>query len=112
MRRPDFGQSRPTVRVPQVERSASPSISRLTESVSPVAPPSHMRPLSRTASSPRPSAVGTPSFSPGDRVEHERFGKGLVTAVEGTGDDLRISVDFEAVGNKKLLLKFARLTKI
>ena len=112
MRRPDFGQSRPSVSTPQVGRTPSPFNVRRTESASPVAPPSHMRPLSRTASSPRPSATGASSFTIGERVEHERFGKGLVTAVEGAGDDLRISVDFEAVGNKKLLLKFARLTKL
>ncbi len=42
-------------------------------------------------------------------VYHERFGKGLVNLVEGTGSDRKASIDFEKFGRKKLLLNFAKL---
>lgn len=45
----------------------------------------------------------------GIEVFHERFGKGKVLAVEGTGPNRKATVFFPAVGQKQLLLKFARL---
>ena len=42
-------------------------------------------------------------------VYHERFGKGLVDLVEGTGSDRKALIDFEKFGRKKLLLNFAKL---
>ena len=42
-------------------------------------------------------------------VYHERFGKGLVALVEGTGSDRKAFIDFEKFGRKKLLLNFAKL---
>ena len=48
----------------------------------------------------------------GDRIEHQRFGLGTVTAVEGTGENAKATVDFEIVGVKQLLLKFAKYKKV
>ncbi|HCV43676.1 MAG TPA: DNA helicase, partial [Bacteroidetes bacterium] len=45
----------------------------------------------------------------GARVVHEAFGKGRVVAIDGRGDNARAIVDFESVGKKHLLLKFANL---
>ncbi len=42
-------------------------------------------------------------------VTHETFGAGRIVALDGHGDAARAIVDFDAVGRKKLLLKFARL---
>ena len=42
-------------------------------------------------------------------VEHSRFGKGKVVAMEGVGSNKKATVFFQNVGNKQLLLKFARL---
>ena len=44
----------------------------------------------------------------GVRIEHERFGLGTVTKLEGTGDNLKATVEFSHVGTKQLLLKFAK----
>ncbi len=44
----------------------------------------------------------------GDIIEHERFGRGKVTAVESSGSDKRAFVDFDSSGKKQLLLKFAK----
>lgn len=44
----------------------------------------------------------------GMRIEHNRFGKGTILAVDTDATDARIEVKFDTVGSKKLLLKFAR----
>jgi len=49
---------------------------------------------------------------PGMRVEHSLFGEGKVIAKEGRGDQVKAVVYFRNVGEKKLLLKFARLKRI
>ena len=48
----------------------------------------------------------------GDRIEHQRFGLGTVMAVEGMGENAKATVDFEIVGVKQLLLKFAKYNKV
>lgn len=45
----------------------------------------------------------------GVRVIHERFGKGVVIAVEGNAPNTTARVKFGSVGEKKLLLRFAKL---
>jgi DNA helicase-2/ATP-dependent DNA helicase PcrA len=42
-------------------------------------------------------------------VEHQRFGKGIVTKVEGAGDSRKATVLFDSFGEKQLVLKFAKL---
>ncbi len=44
----------------------------------------------------------------GNVIEHERFGIGSVLEVEGTGDNTKARIKFLNVGEKTLLLKFAR----
>ena len=51
-------------------------------------------------------------LSPGDRVTHERFGQGEVRSVEGEFPNATAVIEFDAAGPKKLLLRFAKLTKI
>ncbi|MBL7812793.1 MAG: UvrD-helicase domain-containing protein [Bacteroidetes bacterium] len=45
----------------------------------------------------------------GARVQHQRFGYGVVTAVEGEGDNRKATVNFDGLGEKKLVLKFAKM---
>lgn len=45
----------------------------------------------------------------GARVVHEAFGKGRVVAIDGVGENTRAIVEFESVGRKHLMLKFAHL---
>ena len=44
----------------------------------------------------------------GRLIEHERFGRGEVVRLEGSGDNCKATVRFENSGDKQLLLKFAR----
>ena len=49
------------------------------------------------------------NLSAGQQVLHQRFGRGIVERIEGTGDNLKATVRFENAGTKQLLLKFAKL---
>lgn len=59
----------------------------------------------------------TPGFTPSDtsnlqvgmEVEHERFGFGKVINVEGSKTDVKATIFFKELGQKQLLLKFAKL---
>lgn len=48
----------------------------------------------------------------GCRVMHSQFGEGVVIRSEGSGEALRLLVNFEGAGQKLLLAKYARLQKI
>jgi len=48
----------------------------------------------------------------GNVIEHERFGIGSVIRVEGTGENMKATVQFRNTGVKQLLLKFARFKVI
>lgn len=74
-------------------------------------------PTTRNSQKPRTAAVpNTPaqigSIMPGMRVSHEKFGIGKVLNIEGAGDSRKATVFFEGVGQKQLMLKFAKLTVI
>ena len=49
-----------------------------------------------------------PDVSVGTHILHDRFGTGLVTAIEGSGIDSKATVNFQNVGIKQLLLRFAK----
>ncbi|HET9949905.1 MAG TPA: UvrD-helicase domain-containing protein, partial [Longimicrobiales bacterium] len=52
-----------------------------------------------------------PRFVKGERVVHDTFGSGAVVEISGFGRDLKVTVDFDTVGRKKLLLRYASLEK-
>jgi DNA helicase-2/ATP-dependent DNA helicase PcrA len=45
----------------------------------------------------------------GMEVEHARFGNGIVKSIEGNAGERLATISFEAIGEKKILLKFAKL---
>lgn len=51
----------------------------------------------------------TSDLQEGMDVEHAKFGTGKVVAVEGNGPNKKATVYFASVGNKNLLLRFAKL---
>ena len=60
---------------------------------------------------------GSPSnkgidYGVGDRVRHMKFGDGTVTNIVQGGRDFEVTVDFDAVGTKKMFAMFAKLKKI
>jgi DNA helicase-2/ATP-dependent DNA helicase PcrA len=48
-------------------------------------------------------------IQPGVEVEHNRFGRGKVLSIEGNGASKKAAVFFQKVGQKQLLLKYAKL---
>ncbi|MFF8711930.1 DNA helicase PcrA [Streptomyces sp. NPDC015184] len=54
----------------------------------------------------------TVTLAVGDRVTHDQFGLGTVTAVEGVGDQAKATVDFGDDRPKKLLLRYAPVEKL
>ncbi len=48
-----------------------------------------------------------PRYEVGTRILHERFGKGIVRRVEGEGDQMRVTVIFDAGGERKFIAQYA-----
>jgi DNA helicase-2/ATP-dependent DNA helicase PcrA len=49
-------------------------------------------------------------FTVGDKVRHDRFGKGEIISLEGSGGNAKTIIEFEHLGQKTLFLKYAVLT--
>lgn len=61
----------------------------------------------------RPTASSnTENINIGDKIKHERFGAGSITNIEGVSPNQKATVNFIGHGEKKLLLKFAKLTVV
>jgi len=77
-----------------------------------VNPARKLKKLSTVTNMPQPKSVDEDSvvnLQPGMMVEHERFGKGKVQSIEGDGSNRKAVIFFQLVGQKQLLLKYARL---
>ena len=55
------------------------------------------------------SDVDLSQYKEGIRIFHKKFGEGTITVVEPEGDDLKVDIDFDKVGHKRLMAKFAKL---
>ena len=64
------------------------------------------------ASNPAASNASGSGYAVGQRVEHPKFGVGIVRRIEILAQDHKLSVEFDGVGEKTLLAKFAKLTKL
>lgn len=58
------------------------------------------------------SDMGTAYYKTGQKVRHSRFGIGTVISCSGDGDNARATIEFENIGEKQLLLKYAKLELI
>ncbi|AZB22684.1 ATP-dependent DNA helicase [Kaistella haifensis] len=66
-----------------------------------------------TARITNPSGASSENIEVGDQVRHDRFGVGEVLFLDGTDpDNIKAKVKFQHEGEKNLILKFAKLTKI
>ena len=48
-------------------------------------------------------------YKEGQRIYHKRFGEGNISKIEPEGDDLKLDIQFDKVGHKRLMAKFANL---
>ncbi|MDD4929041.1 MAG: 3'-5' exonuclease [Gallionella sp.] len=70
-------------------------------------------PVSRQASpSPAAGSCEEGVWRIRQRVMHQKFGAGVVTGVEGSGNKGRVQVNFEHAGSKWLSLEYAKLTPL
>lgn len=67
-----------------------------------------------SVSSSAASSAGNSScgLQEGMKIEHQRFGRGTVLKIEGTGENTKATVEFVHSGTKQLLLKFAKFTVV
>ncbi|KFE99637.1 ATP-dependent DNA helicase [Chryseobacterium formosense] len=82
------------------------------ESDKPIAEPRKLKPVS-TAKIINPSGASSQDIEVGDKVRHDRFGIGEVAFLDGTDpQNIKAKVVFLHEGEKNLILKYAKLTKI
>lgn len=65
---------------------------------------------SKPASTPKSSGKGL--FAVGERVQHASFGAGKITHCEGNGDNQKVTIMFDDNTRRKLIVKYANLTRI
>ena len=56
--------------------------------------------------------VDLSQYEAGVRVFHKKFGEGTINTVEPEGEDLKVDINFDKVGHKRLMAKFANLQVI
>ena len=56
-----------------------------------------------------PKNVDLSGYQSGVRVYHKKFGEGTINYVEEEGNDLKVDINFDKVGHKRLMAKFANL---
>jgi DNA helicase II / ATP-dependent DNA helicase PcrA len=56
-------------------------------------------------------AQEAPRFVKGERVRHPQFGRGVIRELTGLGQELKAVIDFDSIGRKKVVLRYANLQK-
>lgn len=105
----DWTDEVPTVRRSEPRIQHRPTLSPTT----PTTPPPGFKPVSRATAAPMNSSGKftqhtVSELSEGCLIQHERFGQGVVTTIDESGADPKIVVNFNDVGTKTMLLKFAK----
>jgi DNA helicase-2/ATP-dependent DNA helicase PcrA len=71
-----------------------------------------LKPIKKATSSSDGNQNTTDNLKVGYNVEHDRFGKGKITKLEGAGPDQKATIFFPRHGSKTVLLRFANLRVI
>jgi DNA helicase-2/ATP-dependent DNA helicase PcrA len=96
----DFFRKRgQNIDLPEKRPAPPPQIIRRDERPAPTNPQSKLH---------NPQSAG---FLPGTHVRHPKYGRGLVLKREGSGDNVKLTVNFPGYGPKKLMEKYAGLEK-
>ena len=56
--------------------------------------------------------VDLSQYEAGVRVYHKKFGEGTINKVEPEGEDLKVDINFDKAGHKRLMAKYANLEVI
>ena len=68
--------------------------------------------MKKVDSSNNASYSGNLKIKEGDKVKHAKFGVGTVISMEGNFPNIKAVIEFDTVGKKHLLLKYAKLTSL
>ena len=49
------------------------------------------------------------NYTVGMRIKHKKFGEGTINKIEQEGEDYKLDIQFDKVGHKRLMAKFAEL---
>lgn len=90
---------------PRYPKSSDPVYKKLKGQIK---PPQNLKSISN-AKLANPVGGSVANLKIGDYVLHDRFGKGKVVSIEGDPENAKALINFENEGDKKLLLKFAKL---
>ncbi|HMY23450.1 MAG TPA: ATP-dependent DNA helicase, partial [Chitinophagales bacterium] len=71
--------------------------------------PKHLTKINSAAKSTATITSDLKALQAGMQVLHEKFNAGKVISVEGSGENRIATIFFDGVGNKKIMLKFAKL---
>ena len=108
-----FGQKQPA-HIPESEHNPKWYLSKNHQSKTEVSPqmsqPQHLTKINK-ASQQNKAIISSDlkSLQAGMQVMHEKFNEGKVIAVEGVGENKIATIFFEGHGQKKIMLKFAKL---
>ena len=72
-------------------------------------PPKNLTKINTAAKTGASISSDLKDLEAGMQVIHEKFNQGKVISVEGGGENRIATIYFETVGNKKIMLKFAKL---
>ena len=53
--------------------------------------------------------VDVSQYQQGQRIYHKKFGEGTINGLEAEGNDIKLDIQFDKVGHKRLMAKFAGL---
>ena len=53
--------------------------------------------------------IDVSQYKVGQKIYHKKFGEGVITKLDPEGDDYKVDIDFDKVGHKRLMAKFAGL---
>lgn len=65
--------------------------------------------LNSLTSNKKQETIDLSKYEEGVRVFHKKFGEGTIQLVEPEGEDLKVDINFDKVGHKRLMAKFAGL---
>ncbi len=110
-KKPTYTTPRPDKEYPDVTPQPEPSVPSAPKlkRVTPADNPFKSTTASHTESTESNNIYG---LSVGDRISHTRFGNGTVKKIEGTDENCKATVQFDNLGTKQLLLKFAKFVKL
>jgi DNA helicase-2/ATP-dependent DNA helicase PcrA len=74
-----------------------------------IEPPKNLTKITKATNGSAILSTDLKSLAVGMQVLHEKFDKGKVMAVEGIGENKIATIFFDGIGNKKIMLKFAKL---